>query len=111
MSRKALLIDYEYCIGCSACETACMNAHPSEPDGCAAGIKVMKLGPLRTSTGWQYDFVPIPTDCCTLCEDEVAKGARPACARKCQYGVIKFGEVGEMESYAELKRKIMLFTR
>lgn len=107
--KKALLIDYEFCLGCSECETACIQAHGCGPD--MMGIKVTKLGPWKTRDGaWQYDFVPIPTDWCDLCAERVNKGNRPACVRHCQYGVITYGSVDELVSFVKTKPKMMLFT-
>lgn len=107
--EKALLIDYEYCLGCSECETACMASHGHGPE--ALGVKVTKLGPWRTRDGsWQYDFVPIPTDWCDLCADRVSKGNRPVCARRCQYGVITYGTVDELAVMMKTKSKMLLFT-
>ena len=98
--EKALLIDYEYCLGCSECETACLAAHGSGPE--ALGIKVTKLGPWKTRDGsWQYDFVPIPTDWCDLCEERTDRGSRPACARRCRYGAITYGTVDELAEKAK----------
>lgn len=107
--EKALLIDYEYCLGCSECETTCMEAHGLGPD--ALGIKVTKLGPWKTRDGsWQYDFVPLPTDWCDLCEERVTQGGRPACVRRCRYGVITYGFVDELMELFTGKSKMLLFT-
>ncbi len=107
--EHALLIDYEYCLGCSECETACMTAHGRGPD--SLGVKVAKLGPWKTGDGsWQYDFVPIPTDWCDLCKVRVEKGNRPACVRHCPYGVITYGTVDELASLLKVKSKMLLFT-
>lgn len=107
--EKALLIDYEYCLGCSECETACMAAHGYGLE--TLGIKVMKLGPWKTGDGsWQYDFVPIPTDWCDLCVERVKRGTRPACVRHCQYGVITYGTVDELTNLIKAKSKMLLFT-
>ncbi|WP_302319254.1 oxidoreductase [Gordonibacter pamelaeae] len=107
--EKALLIDYEYCLGCSECETACLAAHGSGPE--ALGIKVTKLGPWKTRDGsWQYDFVPIPTDWCDLCEERTDRGSRPACARRCRCGAITYGTVDELAALFKGKSKMLLFS-
>lgn len=109
-ANKALLIDYEYCLGCSECETACMTEHNYEPN--QRGIKVVKFGPWMTKDGsWQYDFVPIPTDWCDLCSDRVIQeNFHPACVRHCQYGVITYGDVDELSESLKTKKKMMLIT-
>ena len=107
--KKALLIDYEFCSGCSECETTCMSSHKCSPD--MMGIKVTKLGPWKTEDGsWQYDFVPIPTDWCDLCTQKISKGNRPACVRRCPYGVITYGTVDELAGLMKVKPKMLLFT-
>ncbi len=108
--RNALLVDYEYCVGCCDCELACLEEHSFGPE--RMGIKVQKLGPWRTRIGgWQYDFVPIPTDWCDLCERRVAAGGRPACVEGCTYSVIKVGTVDQMVEFASIKGKQLLTIR
>jgi anaerobic dimethyl sulfoxide reductase subunit B (iron-sulfur subunit) len=107
--KNALLIDYEFCLGCSECELACMEAHGHGPD--MMGITVTKLGPLRANDGsWQYNFIPIPTDWCDLCVDRTNKGNRTACARRCVYGVISYGIIDELIPRIKAKSKMLLFT-
>ena len=48
-SAPAMLVDYEYCLGCLDCEVACMTERGVGPD--KMGIKVMKLGALKTARG------------------------------------------------------------
>ena len=106
---KGMLVDYEYCLGCSDCEIACIEAHGAGPD--KMGIKVTKLGPLQTREGsWQYDFVPIPTDWCDLCIDRVNDGGQAACVRHCSYNVISCGEVDDFIDSVKQKPKMTLFT-
>ena len=106
----ALLIDYEYCAGCSDCEIACMNTEGHSPDHC--GIRVMKLGPWIGPNGkYQYDYLPVPTDWCDLCQasDELKK-SKPPFVRHCASGAIKIGTLSDMTELAELKKKLMIFT-
>lgn len=108
--RTAMLVDYEYCVGCCDCELACMESHDHGPD--RMGIKVQKLGPWsKPGGGWQYDFMPIPTDWCDSCQERVAKGSRPACVDGCTYNAIKVGPVEEMENYISIKGKQMMLIR
>ena len=51
-----LLIDYEYCSGCHACEVACKKEHEM-PKG-DFGIKILKDGPRQSSDGvWEFDYI------------------------------------------------------
>lgn len=110
MKRYAMLVDYEHCIGCSECETACLEVHGCGTD--KMGIKVQKLGPWRSPDGgWQYDFVPIPTDWCDLCESVPPEGSDPACLLRCTYSVIKFGTLEKVSEFAEIKGKQIVVLR
>lgn len=106
---SALLIDYEYCAGCCKCELACIVAHGNDPD--KNGIRVQKLGPwTKPDESLQYDFVPIPTDWCNLCDAVALEGELPACVDACPSRCITFGSIETLTHYAELKPKMLLFT-
>ena len=108
-TEQALLIDYEFCLGCSTCETACMNAHGYAPE--STGIHVVRLGPWNTpDTAWHYDFVPLPPDWCDHCRDRISEGLDPACVRHCEYRVISYGEVDELVEAFKTKEKMMMFS-
>ena len=109
MARYGLLIDYEFCFGCHACELACKQEHDF-PVG-KFGIKVAQSGPMQIDEDrWCFDYVPIPTDLCDFCQDRVKKGKQPSCVKHCQGGVMKFGTLDELAKYMELKPKLALFT-
>ena len=68
MSRLALMIDLERCIGCKSCEAACKQEHGLGPG--EFRNKVLWLGgPGRRA----FNFLPVT---CQQCE-------RPACLRAC----------------------------
>ena len=82
MPSYGLLIDYEYCSGCHACEVACKEEH-GFPVG-KFGIRVYSDGPWQINnrqTNWNK--VPVPTDLCDLCEKRVSEGKKPACVHHC----------------------------
>ena len=108
MSRKGLLIDYEYCIGCHTCEVACKQEH--DIDIGQWGIKICQSGPMQyDEEKWTYDYIPVPTDLCDLCKDRVNGDLQPACVKHCQAGVMKYGSVKELAEYMVLKPKTVLF--
>ena len=70
MSTNGLLIDYEYCTGCHACEVACKVEKGLEEG--QFGIKLAQIGPEmidEENEKWDWDFVPMPTKRCDLCAD------------------------------------------
>lgn len=111
MTRKALLIDYDYCTGCHSCEIACQVEH-SLPVG-QWGIKPAEIGPyLIEGEDWQWDYVPIPTKQCDLCESRVKGGEQPTCVKHCQAHVMRYGDVEDLEKYLiEKPRQVMFVPR
>ena len=81
MKTHGLLIDYKYCTGCHACEIACRNEHDIAGD--EWGIKVAEIGPLKLKGKWAWDYIPMPTDLCDLCEERRVAGKKPACVHHC----------------------------
>lgn len=81
MKTHGLLIDYKYCTGCHACEIACRNEHDIAGD--EWGIKVAEIGPLKLKGKWAWDYIPMPTDLCDLCEERRIAGKKPACVHHC----------------------------
>ena len=110
MTGYGLLIDYEFCTGCHSCEVACKNDKelPLEQ----WGIKLAQIGPWKIDEdNWQYEFIPIPTDQCDLCQDRVDAGKLPTCVQHCQSLIIEYGTVEELAVKAATKPKMVLFTR
>ena len=75
MGEYALLIDYKYCTGCHVCEVSCRKEHDIPLD--EWGIKLSQMGPVKMRGEWLWDYVPVPSDLCDLCEDRVAQGKKP----------------------------------
>lgn len=100
MSKKALLINYEYCTGCHSCEIACRNEL-----GLGLGewgIKLEQIGPFQIDDRtWNFDYAPILTSLCNFCEDRVAAGKDPSCAHHCLALCIEYGTIEELAKKAE----------
>jgi Fe-S-cluster-containing dehydrogenase component len=108
MTRYGLLIDYEFCIGCHACEMACKQENNFGVG--MTGIKVNEVGPIQTGGDkWSWDYIPVPTDLCNLCQSRVSRGKKPSCVIHCQTGVMKYAPVNELAKYMELKPKTVIF--
>ena len=75
------------------------------------GIKVMGYGPAKKPDGrWDYFFIPVPTDLCTLCAERVDMGKLPACVHNCQAKVMEFGDVEELAKKMTYIKKCVLFS-
>ena len=81
MSKYAMLIEYKYCTGCHACEVSCRNTHNIPLD--EWGIKINEMGPVKMQDKWLWDYVPVPSDLCDLCEERVEQGKQPSCMLHC----------------------------
>ena len=110
MSTSGLLIDYEYCTGCHACEVACKVEKGLEEG--QFGIKLAQIGPEmidEENEKWDWDFVPMPTKRCDLCADRTKEGKVPACVHHCQSLVMEYGPVEEL-ARKMVKPRIVLFS-
>jgi Fe-S-cluster-containing dehydrogenase component len=93
MARNGLLIHYDWCTGCHACEVACKQEHNFS--GGMVGIRVDELvttGPDKV----HVDFVPITTRFCDLCAERTKSGEQPACVKHCQATCIMYGPIAEL---------------
>ncbi|HZS02498.1 MAG TPA: 4Fe-4S binding protein [Chloroflexota bacterium] len=103
---NALFIDYEFCTGCGACEMACRQEWDLRSD--EWGIKVTTQ---FLNDGQSFNYVPIPTDLCNLCQPRLADGSltEPSCVRHCLAKVMAFGSVEEMARKMIGKRRSVIW--
>ena len=107
MTRNGLLIQYEYCTGCYACEVACKQEHNYSAG--QVGIKVNEIiteipGTLR------IDYLPFPTYYCDLCSSRLKRGENePACVKHCQAVVMRYGPVTELAKLMDKQPKSVIF--
>jgi len=92
MPKYGLLINYEFCVGCHACEISCKQEHNRPPE--QWGILVKEVA--SELAGGKLYYFPFPTDHCNFCGKRVAKGLQPVCVKHCWTGVMKFGEIEEL---------------
>ncbi|MFC1958085.1 oxidoreductase [Chloroflexota bacterium] len=105
MPKYGLLIEYEFCVGCRACEIACKKEHGRSSE--EWGIYVNEVAP--EITGGKLYYLPFPTDNCNLCGKRTAKGRQPACVHNCWAGVIKFGKIEELTKIMREKPRTVLW--
>jgi len=105
MPKYGLLIDYEFCVGCRACEIACKQEHNRASD--EYGIQVQEIQP-EVTRGKLY-YYPFPTDNCNLCGKRIARGLEPACVTNCWAKVMRFGTIQELAGYMQKKPRNVLW--
>lgn len=107
MSDNGILVDYEYCFGCYACEVACQNEHNFPMD--QFGVKVHQVGPWEISEDtWQDRYYPAFTDQCDLCTERVIAGKKPTCVKHCEAACLKYGKVEDLVGELMAKPRQML---
>jgi Fe-S-cluster-containing dehydrogenase component len=105
--RHGLLIDYEYCTGCYACQVACCQEYGHEAG--SSGMSVIEQVVKRRNGKPYLAFIPFPTELCILCNPRTKKGLQPACAQHCMARVIKWGEVEELAKQMRQKPRQVLW--
>jgi len=106
MPRNGLLIQYDWCTGCHACEVACKQEH-NFSEG-MVGIKVAEV--VSTGPDKVYvDFMPYTTRFCDLCAGRTKSGEQPACVKHCQATCIAYGTIDKLVKAQEKQPRSSLF--
>lgn len=106
--RFGLLIDYEYCTGCFACQIACAQEY-NWPAG-MGGIRVQEIVQNLPKGKAYLTYFPFPTELCILCKPRTQKGLKPACVKHCMSGCMTWGEVEELSKEMIKKPRMVLWT-
>ncbi len=107
-SNQGLIIQYDFCTGCHACEVACKKEHGLAKD--QFGIKILQYGPAKKPDGrWDYFYLPTPTDLCDVCNERLGEGKLPVCVHNCQSKVMEYGNVEELAKKMTYIKKCVLF--
>lgn len=96
-----MLIDYEYCTGCYACQVACQQEY-KWPEG-MGGIRVIEMEQALPNGKAYLAFLPFPTELCILCAPRTRQGLPPACVKTCLANCMKYGKLDELAG--EMKKK------
>ena len=110
MPSTGLLIDSALCCGCHSCEVACQQEHGH------TGMVVQQRGPReRDEGGWEFDFVPGPTERCNLCQPRTRAHRSPSCVAHCPGGCLGFldgeGAIERANERAATTRGLTVFRR
>ncbi|MGD1120087.1 MAG: oxidoreductase [Dehalococcoidales bacterium] len=106
MPRNGLLIQYDWCTGCHACEVACKQEHNYSEGMCGIRVdEVVSASPEKV----YVDFVPITTRFCDLCADRVKRGEQTACVKHCQATCITYGPVAHLVKAQEKQPRSALW--
>jgi Fe-S-cluster-containing dehydrogenase component len=93
MASNGLMIQYEWCTGCHACEVACKQEHNFK-DG-MVGIRVEEITS-KSPEKVYVDFFPILTRFCDLCAERTKSGDMPSCVKHCQSRCMSFGTIEQL---------------
>jgi Fe-S-cluster-containing dehydrogenase component len=110
MAKKheyGLLIDYEYCTGCVACQVACQQEHGWEAG--MGGMRVIEVVQKLPRDRAYVSFLPFPTELCVLCASRTKKGLKTACEQHCMASVIEYGRVEDLAKKMEHKAHMVLW--
>jgi Fe-S-cluster-containing dehydrogenase component len=107
-SEYGLLIDYEYCTGCYACQVACAQEY-HWPAG-MGGIKVMEIVQKLPKDKLYLGFLPFPTESCILCAPRTKQGLQPACVQTCLSACMKYGRIEDLAKEMTKKSRMVLWS-
>jgi len=104
----AIMIDYEYCTGCHACEIACKKEQNLQPG--QFGIEKTSIGPWKIDENrWEWTHIPVITKMCNLCPERVAMGKVPSCVHHCPGYCMYYGPAEELVAKMTGKTRSVLF--
>ncbi len=104
---NGLLIDYEFCTGCMACQVACQQEYGWEAG--MGGMRVTEMVQKLPHDKVYLAYLPFPTELCTLCAARTRKGLKTACEHHCMAHVIKHGRVEDLAKEMTAKARMVLW--
>jgi Fe-S-cluster-containing dehydrogenase component len=103
-----LLIDYEYCTGCHACEVACSQEFKRAPG--MSGMQVIEVIQKLPNDRAYLAYLPFPTELCMLCRPRTRKGLQPACVQHCMAACMKYGRIEDLAKDMGSKPRMVLWS-
>jgi Fe-S-cluster-containing dehydrogenase component len=107
MAKMGLLIHYDYCTGCHACEVACQQEHDYPAGKCGVVVTEYVMPANRKPVA--IDYLPFFTELCDLCAQRTADGEKPSCVKHCQAACMSYGPIPELVAEMEGKTRVVLF--
>jgi Fe-S-cluster-containing dehydrogenase component len=109
MEKYGLLFDMQYCVGCMSCTVACKQENQYDAD--TWGIKVNEMIYTKPDGKVQVEFLPFPTELCTLCAARIASGedTRPSCVKHCMTQCISYGRLSDLAQQISDKPRAVLY--
>jgi len=107
-TKHGLLIDYEYCTGCFACQVACAQEYGRPKE--TVGIQVIETVQMLPNGKPYLCFIPFPTELCSLCTSRTREGLEPACVKHCMARCIKHGQISDLAKEMTKKGRMVLWT-
>ena len=104
-TKDGLLVDYEYCTGCFACQVACAQEHRRAKE--IVGMQVIETVQMLANGKPYLSFVPIPTEVCSLCASRTRRGLEPACVKHCMAKCIKHGPIEDLAKEMSKARMVL----
>ena len=106
--EHGLLIDYEYCTGCHACEVACAQEF-RRPAGIIKGIEVLEVEQRLPNDRVYLAYLPFHTELCVLCPQHTKKGFDPPCVKHCMAACMKYGRIEDLAKEMSTKPRMVLW--
>ena len=106
--RGYIVTDLGRCLGCRACEIACMQENHSPPG--SKIVEVVQLGPTEIKGVFRMDYIPIMNGSCSLCH---SRPEGPSCVEVCPTDAMTLCDEAEALQllYREGRHQISRFPR
>lgn len=115
MTKPAILVNVNRCVGCWTCAMACKVGHNLDKDEWRVRVETMGGGngpddPAGTWPNLSMKWKPAYPKSCTMCAERTVEGEQPLCVFNCPAGALTYGDIEDENSpinvrIADLKEK------